>query len=393
METELADRLDTHLLPTEGPLMASVKINEHMSLCSIPTNLLFDLAPDPREAEDKKKIAASKTLEKVAELRDDVQRMFEGSKRKNVPSYAKYIVGLQHGAEGMTPPIILYSPDELPSDHNSSGLGYLQAPYGTKLVAIDGETQLAARYEAANIDPATAKEKVAVYVIHGRPKNWARQSFHDLNLLSVKPNTALGIGMDARDPLTQVARTVEIKVPFLRGRVNKARRQLRSGDTDVVTITALRGACVTFAEGISGVKYGAKSVSVPESKLPRIEEVAVEWFGALTEEFGAAMADREYKLASAPSVLAALGAIGHDLINIDNATERGQKIQQLIGGLRDVDWRRAKHWEGIAGKFTPKGAFSVGGSKETAYAVFDALADRSSPSYQLIRSAPAAAAE
>src|SRR6187401_2010556 len=130
----MADRLDTNLLPTDGPLIASVKINDNMSLCSVPSNLLFDLAPDPREAEDKEKVAASKTLEKVAELRDDVQRMFEGNKRKNVPSYAKYIVGLRHDVEGMTPPIILYSPDELPSDHNDSGLGYLQAPYGTKLI-------------------------------------------------------------------------------------------------------------------------------------------------------------------------------------------------------------------------------------------------------------------
>lgn len=389
----MADRLDTKLLPTDGPLIASVKINDNMSLCSVPSNLLFDLAPDPREAEDKKKVAASKTLEKVAELREDVQRMFEGNKRKNVPSYAKYIVGLRLGGEGMTPPIILYSQDTLPSDHNESGLGYLQAPYGTKLIAIDGETQLAARYEAANMDPTTAKERVAVYIIHGRPKNWARQSFHDLNLLSVKPNAALGIGMDARDPLTQVARDVEMKVPFFRGRVNKARRQLRPADSDVLTITALRGACITFAEGISGVKYGAKPVSISETKLQRLEETAVEWFRALTDEFGASMSDQENKLASAPSVMAALGAMGHELMNIDSAAERRQKIHGLINDLRDVDWRRAKHWEGIAGKFTPKGAFSVGGTKETAYAVYDALAAKESPAYRRVRIPVAAAAE
>ena len=44
--------------------------------------------------------------------------------------------------------------------------------------------------------------------------------------------------MDARDPLTRITRELERKVPFFHGRVNKVRRQLRSADTDVVTITA-----------------------------------------------------------------------------------------------------------------------------------------------------------
>ena len=38
-----------------------------------------------------------------------------------------------------------------------------------------------------------------------------------------------------------------------------------------------------------------------------------------------------------------------------------------------------------ASKFTPKGAFSVGGSKETAYAVYEALHDTTSPGYGRIR--------
>ena len=240
--------------------------------------------------------------------------------------------------------------------------------------------------------PATSEENIAVVVVHGFNKNWARQSFHDLNVLGVKPNTALGIGMDSRDPLTQIARDVETHVPFLKGRVNKSRRQLGETETDVMTITTLRGACITLAEGISGVKYGAKPVVVSDSKLPRIAEVARAWFKALTDAFGPAMEDRENKVAGAPSILSALGAMGFELINIDDVSARQQKIRELIDGLRDVDWRRGKHWEGIAGKFTPKEAFSVGSSKETAYAVYDALADKTSSSYQRIRSKAAAAA-
>lgn len=375
----------TKLNPTRGPLLPGVKIDDHMALCSLQANLLFQLTLDPRDAEDKKKVAASKDLQELSELRKDVQRLFDGEKKRNVPSYANYICALQQGTDGMTPPIILYSKDELASGFDESGLGALQVPWGRHLIAIDGETQLAARHEAKNVDPSTAEGNVAVVVVHGYSKEWARQSFHDLNVLGVLPNTALGIAMDARDPLTRIARDVEGAVPFLKGRVNTSRRQLKANDIDLMTITALRGACITLAEGISGVKYGAKPVPVPDSDVPRLRKVAIEWFSALTAALGPAMEDRENKLASSPSILAALGAMGHELIQIQNATEREQRRDELVDRLRQVDWRRGRHWEGIAGKFTPKGVFSIGGSKETAYAVYGALADTNSEAYKIVR--------
>jgi DNA sulfur modification protein DndB len=40
-----------------------------------------------------------------------------------------------------------------------------------------------------------------------------------------------------------------------------------------------------------------------------------------------------------------------------------------------IDWEKGKPWEGTAGKYTPRGTFAVGGSKETAYAIYVALTD------------------
>jgi DNA sulfur modification protein DndB len=45
----------------------------------------------------------------------------------------------------------------------------------------------------------------------------------------------------------------------------------------------------------------------------------------------------------------------------------------------------SRTWENIAGKFTPKGTFSIGGTKETAYAVFAALTDENAKSYAQVR--------
>jgi DNA sulfur modification protein DndB len=378
--------METRLNPTDGHLIAGVKINNHQFLGRLKATQLFQIAPNPRDAEDRKKVDASKELQDLQEIRDEVQRLFAGAKAKNVPAYADYIVEVHAGdVDGITPPIILYSEDELANEIDEAGKGFIQVPYDKRLVAIDGETQLAARFEAANLLPDTKNEFVAIYICHGRDKLWARQCFHDLNVLGVRPNAALSIGMDARDPLTRVARDAERQIPFFRDRVNKARRQLGSHDKDVVTITSLRGACITLAEGIGGVKYGARPVPLPVDRIQRVLEVAVEWFRAVTDAIGPAMEDRESKLASAPTVLAAIGAMGHELVNIDEPAMRVAKTAVLVGKLKTVDWRRGKHWEGIAGKFTPKGTFSVGGSKETAYAVYEALNDETSPGYLTVR--------
>ncbi len=378
--------METRLDPTDGHVIYGVKINDHQFLGRLKAPQLSQIAPDPRDSEDRKKVDASRDLQDLQEIREEVQREFARAKAKNVSPYSDYIVDVHAGkVDGITPPIILYSEEKLAEGADDSGKEFIQVPYDKRLVAIDGETQLAARYDAANRVPDTKSDFVAICICHGRDKQWARQCFHDLNVLAVRPNAALTIGMDARDPLTRVAREIERLVPFFRDRVNKNRRQLGARDTDVVTITSLRGACITLAEGIGGVKYGARPVPLPGDQVDRALRTAVEWFTAVTDAIGPAMEDRENKLASAPAVLAAIGAMGHELVNIDEPTMREAKTAALIRKLRTVDWRRSKHWEGIAGKFTPKGTFSVGGSKETAYAVYEALNDGTSPGYVSVR--------
>ena len=232
-----------------------------------------------------------------------------------------------------SPCIILFAEQELPDAEQEDGTGFIQIPWDVQLVAIDGETQLAARFEAANINPETKDEFIPVTICHGRSIEWARQVFHDLNLLAVRPNAAVGIGMDQRDPLTHVARRVEQSVPFFFNRVNITRRQLRKNDKQLVTITALRGACITLAHGITGVKYGAKPVSVPPNQLPLVETAAIEWFEGLSKVVGPAIENRDKAVAAAPAVMAALGALGHTLVAIPDqysrAAERDRRLEQL----------------------------------------------------------------
>ncbi len=370
---------------TEGHIIAGAKIDDHRFVGRVKAAQLFQLAPDPRDSENKKKADASKHLQEMLDIREEVQRLFEGQKKKNVQSYAEYITELSEGSEGITPPITLFTDKSLELEERGDGTCHIQIPWGEQLVAIDGETQLAARHEAGNIRPETKQEFVAVYICFGRDRLWARQAFHDLNTLGVRPNAALSIGMDARDPITCITREVERRVSFFTDRVNKVRRQLRGTDPHVVTITTLRGACVTLAKGINGIQYGARPVPLDEENVKQLTEAAVTWFQAVAEAIGPSIQNREHKLAGAPAVLAAIGALGNPLVAISNAAERKARALQLAATLANVDWDRSRRWEGIAGKFTPKGAFSVGGAKETAYAVYSALSDPSDNGYVVIR--------
>lgn len=380
------------LNPTDGHIVAGVVLDEHRFLGKMRGAQLLQVAVDPRKTEDLKQVAASTDLESLRRIRMEVQRLFEGAKAKNVEPYARYLVAIHNGQPGMAPPIILFTEQTLPVEEQEIGTASIQIPYGTQLVAIDGETQQAARFDAANIDVKTKQEFVPVVVCHGRSLEWARQVFHDLNLLGVRPNAAIGISMDARDPITYVARQVEKKVPFFNGRVNTARRQLRKSDPHVVTVTTLRGGCITLSEGIGGVKYGARPVPVDPNRLGRIEEVATGWWTAVADAFGSAMEDRERTLAAAPAIVAAIGAVGHELVNIADPSDRSAKREELIDKLRLVRWDKGQAWEGIAGKYSPSGRFSVGGSKETAYAVYAALTDRNSEGYKRVRVSAASAA-
>lgn len=373
------------LNPTDGHMVAGVKIDDSRFVGRVRATELFQIAPDPRDAENRRRVDASKELQELAEVRAEVQRLFAGAKARNVPSYAHYIVAVsKHNQNGLTPAIVLFSQEALRTEIDNRGVGFIQIPWERRLVAIDGETQLAARYEAANIEPETGKDFVPVYICHGRDRDWARQCFHDLNVLGIQPNAALTIAMDARDPLTQVTREIEGALPFFKGRVNKVRRQLGKNDHEIVTITALRGACITFAEGIGGIKYGTRPVPVSKERIPDIRKGMTEWMREVTSAIGPAMEDPQ-SLAVAPAVLAAIGAVGHELQNLPDGPERSVKLRSLIDHLKPVDWRRGKHWEGIAGKYTPKGVFSVGGSKETAYAVYSALNDPNSSGYRTVR--------
>jgi hypothetical protein len=57
------------LKPTNGHIIAGTKIDAHRFLGRLVAAQLFQIAPDPRDTEDKKKLDASKALQDTYDVR------------------------------------------------------------------------------------------------------------------------------------------------------------------------------------------------------------------------------------------------------------------------------------------------------------------------------------
>jgi DGQHR domain-containing protein len=379
---------DAQLNPTEGHNLAGVKIDDHRFMARVKPAQLFQMVVNPMLTEHEEEREKSRDVQASWNIRRQVQRLFEGAKEKNVGPYARYICELAHNQDGLTPVIELYAEKPLKTQIGPYGTGWVQVPFELRFVAIDGETQLAARIEAASMDAATKDAFVPVSVIHGRSIDFARQCFHDLNLLGVRPNTAVGLSMDARDPITAITRDVAERVPIFVGRVEFQRRQLRRKDKALVTLPALRNGCVTFCTGIQGVKYGAKPVPPEDLKKTNLETYGnecISWWKAFTNRFGPALENREQTVIGAPAMLAAAGAVGHQVLLVTEAGRDAER-KRLIESLAEIRWERGEHWFGVIGKPSKTGQLAIAGSKEIAYATYAALSDTSYPLYKQIRS-------
>jgi hypothetical protein len=141
---------------------------------------------------------------------------------------------------------------------------------------------------------------------------------------------------------------------------------------------------VNVAKGIAGIQYGARPLETEGLDLARLSDVSRDWLNAFFNTFAAQIQDRDRYVTAAAPVLAAVGAIGHKLYEAD-PQERPTLQAELHADLERVDWTKGERWAGILGKFTDRGTFSIGGTKETADAVYNVLTDPTNPGWHRIR--------
>lgn len=335
--------------------------------------------------------------------------MVTGAKAKNAVAYGRYLVeGLKNERPFITPPITLYHPTKLDAVPLGNGQVALLLPYGDFFVAIDGETQRIAWQLASQEYSPAMGARVKVVIHHGKPLKDARQGFYDLNTREVKPNAAVAIAMDSLDVATRITRRV-MEHSLVLGHgvgVNLMRRQLRRTDPELLTISGLRTGIVTTILGPPGLQIGSRPIEAAQlpaatDEQPLTDAIVDVWtaiLDSLEDDFKPER--RPHSVVSSPAVLAGLGVLAHHAVPKPPRREgvAGWSVEQVVEHLDEVDWDRtyvaaqrvegpvyASRWEGIAGKFTPSGTFSMGGPKEVGYAVAEALEDPESPGGKRIR--------
>lgn len=387
MTTSITEEIDL----SAGQYVKGIELSPTTFLAATQFNQIKLITRNPAQLQTgaKRSTFDSDEIDDERDLHELIQRALVGNKAKNVPNYRRYIESVVTGGVGVLPPMHLWSEEPLRVVRHGATI-YTLVPNGTHLLAIDGETQLTAHWSMSDVPLPEVRAAhrdfpLGCIIHHGVSREDARQYFHDLNVLSVRPNTSLGLSMDAKDPIMKVVQDLEVAIAALHGTVDKQSRQLKKNSPKIVTLQSLRQMVVNVAKGISGVQYGARPAPIEDTELADLKSVAISWVGAYLNTFEKEIADRETFLASTGPVLAAVGAMGEVLLRLPEYERAGVQAQ-LLDSLREVNWTKGDHWLGIAGNFTPAGVFSVKGTKEVAYAVFNALTDPENGSYARVRS-------
>jgi DNA sulfur modification protein DndB len=381
----------------------------------MPTSTLEVLTHDPRNLESDKFIELHPHLAALARHREEIQRPFKGQKKANVPKYRDYLIQNHEKAQngqyfGAVPTITLWTPENLEvREFEIAGtLGLkthiLSVPHGVKLIAIDGETQLAARYEGAGL---LANHIARVTIHYGKPVEWAIGAFVDLNTRMVAMNRELTISKSVDDVLTEIAKDLSHSHALLYQQIKETDTTILQGEHYWMTLGKLRLFVACVWRGKPGVAIGSRPIHESDFKeddasKARLREVCRSFWDVVKSDgqpLIKAFEHRRNTVIGTPAVIAALGAIAHECAGgkglplADDALQLVDSLKAAIQALGKVHWARNAAWSGPCGRLIERpndpGAqpkFRVGGgAKDGIYDVFRALRDPTSENYKRVR--------
>jgi hypothetical protein len=404
--------------------------------CSMTTNTIQQLVHNPLDLDNDKFVEQHPELAELANARREIQRRFKGAKKANVPSYRTYLIRHQEATqrasqsddsdlyEGVCPLVTLWTPETLGTRKLKveasfdASVDVLTVPHRVRFIAIDGETQLAARFEAMQ---QLGQDLVRVAIHFGKPASWAIAAFVDLNTRMVTPSKEEAITRLHEDILTRTARELAESNSVLRYMVKKHDTIIGQSESYWMTLGKLRLFVACVWRGKPGVSIGSKPIVQADMKPTDASEkdlyrVADAFWSALPE-FAPNVIDafnnRKESVISAPAFLAAFGAIAHEAAGgkgtsdangsrqpalrfATDSIELQKQMREAVSKLADVNWNRGKHWQGVCGRWIDettdengrkaKGKFRIaGGAKDVAYDVFRALVEEGLPTWVVVR--------
>jgi len=147
------------------------------------------------------------------ELRGMIQREFKGQKRKNVARYREFIADVTTGKiDGDMPEVVLWVRSRLDVGPGPAGLVVVTIPPNCRPVVVDGETQVAARFDLVGNTPLLDNASVVVRLHHDRPVEFASQLFYFRNVRGTEVPRAFALMRDRYNAVAQAARDL---IPML----------------------------------------------------------------------------------------------------------------------------------------------------------------------------------
>lgn len=373
-----------------------IPINKHEAVTAMSVRDLLNTAVPARNFLPSAKLdpLERRVVDRLRPLHALIQRDFAGEKKRNAQGeLANYIrkewVGVDDNrpTEGFLGPIVLFFMD--PIEMDDAG----RARLNTKGMYGDGESRgesFLINVEQIDSDAEVERllnKRVAVHIVHGvqDPKVLAKY-FADVNGKGVGVNPNLVVMADYTDPYAEITKRVFASMGL---ELETRQRQVSAKSAAAMTGLQARLMVAAVARGVAAVGYGAKPIPEDGLNEARLESVGEQWLSKVFDRFGAdAFRDRERILRATP-VAVCLAALGKAFYN---GTAAEQKKSLEILSDTKIDWTVGPHWEGIAGKTSPTGVFTVGGGKEYAYGTWAALTRPGEEAGQRIRKAMTAVA-
>jgi hypothetical protein len=144
---------------------------------------------------------------RAKELRSVVQRAWDKQRSVRADLYNQYLWHMASGViKGSAPPPAIYSPDSVTEDDETIVL-----PFRSTLIAIDGETQLEARFRMREEHSETGDLPFPAILHHGIEESHAIQILHDYNRYAKPiPESKLGARNSSGGISATVLEAVEI---------------------------------------------------------------------------------------------------------------------------------------------------------------------------------------
>lgn len=364
-----------------GHQIPALVVDDHTYLARPTLGQLREIIPDPMSTENPTLRQLDPMIAASWRLRED-QRLFVGQKKRNLNAYREHLYGAQQPSGGV-PPIMAYVDCAVSFEPATadSHVGHAIVPYRAAAFALDGETQLQARLQAAKQNEAIWDHIIPIVLIHSRSRDWRMQTISDIQSKGTRASRSFTAARDRASATAQVATYLQDKLGS-RLRIDRDRRYARPGT--LMTSAALALYINAFLIGTSAFNRKDPVTRLSSADLLQSRERLAQWTQSILNLFEQQLYDRRHYVIGYQAVLGSLGAAAHSP-EAESYERWNYRTTKLLHRLRYVDFRKGDHWLGILCEPGTNSGYTVLGIRAAGHRVHNALTNEDHADYHHLR--------